>query len=77
MSYRIAMKNLYTLFSVRDLSRFRPTASVEGHTRREAGPQSHSSCKRTNAQEGWAAGQAAEDAGETARHFRYRPSIDR
>jgi hypothetical protein len=38
--------SLYTLFSRRDLRTFYRTASVEGHTRREAGPQSHSSCSK-------------------------------
>ena len=41
-----------TLFSSGDLRRFRRTAEVEGHTRREAGPQSHGSCSAHD-QEGW------------------------
>jgi len=43
MSCRTALQFLYTLYSRMDLRSFRLTASVEGHTRCEAGPQSHSS----------------------------------
>jgi hypothetical protein len=43
MYCRVAVRRLYTLYSRMDLRSFRLTASVEGHTRCEAGPQSHSS----------------------------------
>ncbi len=48
MSCCAATHFLYTLFWSWDLSSFGVTASVEGHTRCEAGPQSHSSCYDKN-----------------------------